>query len=106
PTRSEMAPYASTVPFEAFGHSAFSRRYAAQAIALSQWKSPDPKPSLPNAPYTPVLKSLTLDYSPTSTLDLVQGDLQSAAAFLIVGPFGATRAGVRAAPRVVPEIEG
>jgi hypothetical protein len=105
PTRSEMVHYASTVPFEAFGHAAFARRYANQAVALSQWTqaSGTSKPVLPSEPYTPVLKSLSIDYSAAATL--VPGDLHSADTFLLVGPFGATRAGVQAA-RVVPAIEG
>ena len=106
PTRSELAHYASTVPFEAFGHSAFARRYANQAVALSQWTlaSGTPKPVLPSDPYTPVLKSLSIDYSAAATL--VPGDIHSAATFLTVGPFGATRASARAAARVVPNIDG
>jgi hypothetical protein len=104
PTRTDLALNAVTVPFEAFGHHAFSRRYTNQAIALSQWAGPPTaKPILPNEPYTPVLKSLSVDY--TATADLVPGDLHSAGTFLIVGPFGATRAGESAAARVVPQIE-
>jgi hypothetical protein len=104
PTRSEMARYARTVPFEAFGHGAFARRYANQAIALSTWPGTGEKPGLPSEPYTPVLQSLSLDYS--AAADLVPGDIHSAATFLIVGPFGATRAGVRAPARIVPQVEG
>src|SRR5438874_245902 len=37
PARSDLAGNATSVPFEAFGHGAFPRRYANQAIALSQW---------------------------------------------------------------------
>jgi hypothetical protein len=105
PSKDDLAVNATTVPFEAFGHTAYPRRYINQAIALSQWKTGD-KPVLPKEPYTPVLKSLTLDYSATASLDLVNADVHSAATFLIVGPFGATRASVGAAARVVPEIEG
>jgi hypothetical protein len=105
PTRSEMAHYASTVPFEAFGHSAFARRYVNQAIALSQWtQGSGPKPVLPSDPYPPVLKSLSIDYSAAATL--VPGDIHSTATFLIAGPFGATRASIRVPARVVPEIKG
>lgn len=103
PERSHLGAYAFTVPFEAFGHSAFPRRYASQAIALSK-PSPPANAVLPNEPYTPMLKSLSLDYQ--ATADLVPGNVHSAATFLIVGPFGTTRAGVRAAARVVPQIEG
>ncbi len=104
PTRGDLSAFAYTVPFEAFGHSAFSRRYTDKAIELSQWKAPAEKPILPNEPYTPMLKGLSLDYS--AKADLVPGNVHSADTFLIVGPFGATRAGVRAAARVVPQIEG
>jgi len=106
PNRTDMAVYASTIPFEAFGHSAFPRRYAQSAIALAQWKQGDsnPKPVLPNDPYTPVLQSLSLDYTADATF--VPGDTHSASTFLIVGPFGATQAGVRASAFVVPEIDG
>lgn len=105
PTRSDLATNATTVPFEAFGHSAFSPRYTNQAIALSKWTGPPPtKPVLPNQPYTPVLKKLSLDYS--ATAELVPGDIHSASTFTIAGPFGVTRAGVRAAARLVPPIDG
>ncbi|MES1254887.1 MAG: hypothetical protein ABUS56_04725 [Acidobacteriota bacterium] len=104
PTRIVLAPYATTVPFEAFGHSAFPRRYATQAIALSQSPPPNPKPLLPNEPYTPVLNTLSLDYTATSAL--IPGDHQATGTFLNVGPFGATPAGDRAVARLVPEIDG
>ncbi len=104
PTRIDLAPFATTVPFDAFGHNAFPRRYATQAIALSQNLPPDPRPPLPNEPYTPVLNSLSLDYSATSAL--VPGDPHATGTFLIVGPFGATPASDRAVARVVPEIDG
>lgn len=105
PIPSDLAGFSSTVPFEAFGHSAFSRRYTDKAIALSKWTAPPPdKPVLPNEPYTPVLKSLSLDYSAEATL--VPGDAHNAATFLIMGPFGATRARAGAAAPVVPAIEG
>lgn len=103
PTRIDLAQFATTVKFDAFGHNAFPRRYATQAIALSQ-NPPDPKPLLPNEPYTPVLNTLSLDYSASSTL--VPGDSHATGAFLIVGPFGATPASDRAVARVVPEIHG
>lgn len=103
PTRIDLAPFATTVPFEAFGHSAFPRRYATRAIVLSQ-DPPDPKPLLPNEPYTPVLNTLSLDYTATSAL--VPGDHHATGTFLTVGPFGATPASDRAVARLVPEIDG
>jgi hypothetical protein len=103
PTRIDLAPYATTVPFDAFGHNAFPRRYATRAIALSQ-NPPDPKPELPNEPYTPVLNTLSLDYAARSAL--VPGDHHATGTFLTVGPFGATPASDRAVARLVPEIDG
>ena len=103
PTRADLASNATTVPFEAFGHAAYARRYVDQAIALSLWKT-GPKPQLPSEPYTPVLKSVTLDYSARAGYSL--DNRHSAASFLSVGPFGATRSSGRAPARVVPEIGG
>jgi hypothetical protein len=100
PTTTDLAPNAISVPFEAFGHNAFSPRFTAQTIALSQWKSPDPKPVLPNPPYTPVLKTLSLDYTASTDSD------HSVAAWLSVGPFGTTRVAEQAAGRIVPRIDG
>ena len=102
PTRGDLAPYTS-VPFEAFGHSAFPRRYANQAIALSK-PNPPANTVLPNEPYTPVLNTLSLDY--TAEAELVPGDRHAAGTFLILGPFGATPAGDRAVARVAPRIDG
>ena len=47
-------------PFEAFGHRVFPTIYTHKAIDLSV---PTGDGLLPNPPYTPVLKSVTLDYS-------------------------------------------
>jgi len=102
PTRNDLQSYTS-VPFEAFGHSAFARRYAQMAIALSK-TPPDPKAKLPNEPYTPVLAGLSLDYRATAAL--APGDSHTAEAFFIYGPFGATRASDEAPARLAPEIEG
>lgn len=104
PTRADLSAYSPSVPFEAFGHTAFPRRYTEKAIELAQSPPPNPKPVLPNEPYTPVLKSLSLDYS--ATADLLPGDVHSAGTFLIVGAFGTTRAGAQAAARIVPGIDG
>lgn len=103
PTQSDMANWAQKVPFEAFGHSAFARRYAYQAIALSQ--SPSPAgPTLPSQPYTPTLSSLSLDY--TAAAEFTPGDPQAAETFLILGPFDPTRVGDAVPARVVPQIDG
>ena len=102
PTRDDFAIFASEVPFEAFGHPVFARRYAHQAMALATWTSGQ-KPRLPSEPYTPVLNSLTLDYHATATL--VPNDDQPAAYF-VVGPHGAIRAPRVAQARLVPQLDG
>ena len=101
PTRNDFAAFASVVPFEAFGHPVFARRYANQAIALATWTA-GPKPLLPSEPYTPVLKSLTIDYHATATL--APNDDQPAAYF-VVGPHGAIRATRVAQARLVPRLD-
>lgn len=106
PTRTGMQSYASTVPFEAFGHAAFARRYAYQAFALSQWTaaSGEAKPLLPSEPYTPVLKTLSLSYRAQSHLQ--PGARDATGAFLVLGPFGATRVTAPEAARLVPAVDG
>lgn len=103
PTRDDTRDNWTRVPFEAFGHAAFPRRYANQAIALSRWTAGS-QPELPNEPYTPVLKSLTLDYA--AIAELIPGDVHSAERFFLWGPFGATTAGTGVPARLVPEIDG
>ena len=100
PTPGDVSGYSFTVPFEAFGHNAFSRRYTENAIALAKSTA---GAKLPNDPYTPVLKSVTANYSAKATF---HPTVRSADTFLTVGPFGAIRASARAAARVVPPIEG
>lgn len=100
PTRDDFANFATVVPFEAFGHPVFARRYAHQAIALATWTS-GPKPLLPSEPYTPVLNSLTLNYHATASL--VPGDGQPAAYF-VVGPHGAIRASRVEQAKLVPRV--
>jgi hypothetical protein len=103
PTRDDLRTYATEVPFEAFGHQAFARRYAVQAIALSRSTS-DPQPKLPNEPYTPTLTSLALDYM--AEVYMTPGNIHTEEALFILEPFGYTRAGGVVPARLVPEIEG
>jgi hypothetical protein len=103
PKRSEMQLYSAKAPFEAFGHPVFPARYAVQAIALSD----DPDNSnikLPKEPYTPVLSSLTLDYS--ARTQILASAVPASSGFFVVGPFGARRAGSAAEMRLVPAIDG
>jgi len=103
PKRSEMQLYSPKAPFEAFGHPVFPARYAVQAIALSQVPN-DPNIKLPKEPYTPVLSSLSLDY--TAAAQILTSTVSSSSSFFVVGPFGARRAGSNTEARLVPTIDG
>lgn len=63
PTRSDLDFEPAEAPFEAFGHKTFPVAYTKQAIALSKHDDNGPEPELPKQPYTPTLKSVTLDYT-------------------------------------------
>lgn len=83
-----------TGPNEAFGHQMFPRVYARQVIKLTNAGSGsqngekkttpgpgmgamativDQTPQLPEEPYTPVIKSIHLDYTATAKIDLTTG---------------------------------
>src|SRR5262245_1204290 len=103
PTASGLSGYSTSVPFEAFDANASSRPNTESAIKLT--KPPVPADAkLPNDPYTPVLKRLTVNYSAQATFE--PGSVHSSDTFLIAGPFGATRASARGTARLVPKIEG
>jgi hypothetical protein len=53
--------------FEAFGHALFPILYAQRAVALSRFTPPGDPPVLPNQPYTPQIKSLSIDYASEET---------------------------------------
>ena len=93
--------------FEAFGHQMFPKRYATQAIALSQWEAttdnPEP-PQLPNQPLTPTLASLSLDYS--ASVEMMPGAAHTEATFFRLEPFGYTAASEDVPARLVPEMGG
>ncbi len=96
-------PYASEVPFQAFGHQAFGRRYAVQALALSRFTGAGVKPELPNEPYTPTLAGLSLDY--TAAASATVGDLHADEALFVLQPWGYERAGGEVAARLVPDLD-
>lgn len=103
PTAAELSLKATTIPFEAFGHTAFSRRYANTALILSR-PNPPAGTELPAAPYTPILSKLSLDY--TATTSFVSGDRRASGSFFVCGPFGCARASDTIAARLVPMIDG
>ena len=106
PARGSFNAYVQDPPFEAFGHQAFPRRYANQAIALSKWDSGSgtAKPILPNEPYTPVLARVSLDYQAEASF--VPGDVHAYESLFTLGPFGYTAADKEVKARLVPIIDG
>lgn len=63
PSRSALENQPVEAPFEAFGHKTFPFAYTQQVILLSKYNNIGPKPELPKPPYTPVLKSVQLNYT-------------------------------------------
>jgi len=96
------SPYASDVPFEAFGHKTFAPRYAQQAIELSRDTSAEVV--LPNGPYTPTLAGLTINY--TAVSEFVPRDRQADNSFFTLDAFGYIEADDEIAARLVPDIQG
>lgn len=66
PTALDAENQPEDAPFEAFGHKCYPVIYTRKAIDLSK-PAPLGDGILPNQPYTPVLKSVTLDYSATES---------------------------------------
>ncbi|MEN8228459.1 MAG: baseplate J/gp47 family protein [Bacteroidota bacterium] len=67
-TKTDLGNLPAAAPFEAFGHKTFPYAYTQQVIALSKHTTGTP-PELPKPPYTPMLKSITLDYSAKDILN-------------------------------------
>lgn len=63
PGKNDLQNLPQEAPFEAFGHKTFPVAYTQQVLALSKWDGLGTKPELPKPPYTPVLKSVTVDYT-------------------------------------------
>ncbi|MGB8192283.1 MAG: baseplate J/gp47 family protein, partial [Chitinophagaceae bacterium] len=67
PTKIDVANLPEEAPFEAFGHKTYPFVYTQQVLALSQYRGMGTKPELPLQPYTPTLKSVTVDYTAKDT---------------------------------------
>ena len=82
--------------FLAFGHSYFPRLYTQQIIkkTVGENGTPDPNAALPNEPYTPYIKSLSLNYSSKEIILLSRDQAlpktfdRRVERFFHVGPFG------------------
>lgn len=77
-----------------FGHSAYPSVLATQSVKVGKVLMDDPDatpPSLPKAPYTPVMEYITLDYSCESFIDPANSFASDGNAFYHLHPFGPSR---------------
>ncbi|GAA0560537.1 baseplate J/gp47 family protein [Chitinophaga japonensis] len=77
-------------PFEAFGHKVYPGVYTQKVIALSKHEN-GPKPVLPKPPYTPVLKTISLDYTAREVFS--PGTPNGTDQYFILDVFGAAETG-------------
>lgn len=92
------------IHINAFGHAAYPNLYTEQAIALSKYEGPPPPdpPTLPNEPYTPTIKSLTLDYTSTQTVNFPNNHDDRVERLFHIRPFGHNEA-LSDAPSMLPQ---
>lgn len=102
PTRGNMTYLPNYAPFEAFGHKSFSKVYTRQAIALGQFTPPGNPPELPNEPYTPTLKSVSLDY--TAGDSFYPSTPNGVEQFFSIDIFGTHELGEYGIARIIPKI--
>ncbi|WP_282084917.1 baseplate J/gp47 family protein [Aquimarina algiphila] len=86
----ELLDLRNVEPFKAFGHKEFPQLYTEQAIALATYDPIEPgnppQPVLPNQPYTPTIKELTLGYTANKTIVTnAQSEYDN---LFQIGPFG------------------
>lgn len=100
PTAANLGNEPVSAPFEAFGHKTFPTAYAERAIEISQG-SIDP---LPQLPYTPALKSVSIAYGASTTFkpDNPNGFDQ----FFSVDAFGVRAINSNESASLVPELPG
>ncbi|QJW89138.1 hypothetical protein HNV11_06900 [Spirosoma taeanense] len=98
------APRYDEYGFEAFGHTIFPIVYAQKAVAMSRALPTDPPVVLPNPPYTPQIKSLTLDYDAGETFVPRVDD--PANLFWFLEPFGHRQLLPSESVAVLPPVSG
>ncbi len=94
-------------PFKTFGHKEFPQLYTEQAIALATYDPIEPgnppPPVLPNQPYTPTIKELTLNYTARKTIVInSQNEYEN---LFQVGPFGFRQLDAQFHRELVPTFE-
>lgn len=97
PTQSDAGNQPSYAPFEAFGHKAFPAIYTHKAIDLSL-KTGDGL--LPNQPYTPTLKSVSLDY--TASENFIPFNPNGIEQFFLLDIFGNAELNKNDTSRLIP----
>lgn len=96
PTKTDVGSTPNYAPFEAFGHKAFPAIYANHAIRIAKDEDID----LPLSPYTPLLSTITLDYTAVNTFKPRTPNLVDQ--FFTLDVFGAAEADEGSQPRLVP----
>ena len=89
--------------FEGFGHALFPTIYAKKAIAISK-APPGDMTLLPNPPYTPQIKSLSIDYVAEETF--APNATRSDNLFWYIEPFGHRRLVEGESVRLLPPVDG
>ncbi len=89
-----------------FGHSIFSNVYALQAIELSK-EDAKPWAQLPNAPYTPSMQELSLDYESTVTyqFDNESASEKNTEQFFYVEPYGVKELTSSSSNHLLPQFD-
>lgn len=88
-------------PPEAFGHTVFRDLYTKALIVYAKDNDEANKKAVPNEPYTPLVKKISIDYESNDETVLPSGAINSKALFYHVYPFGVkkeTKAGVTLMP--------
>ncbi len=98
PTTADLVNLPSYAPFEAFGHKSFPAIYAHKSVDLAKSV---PNTVLPNQPYTPTLKSVTLDYTAKETCSWATPN--GIDQFFVLDIFGNAEARSTDPARLVPE---
>ncbi|HEY5746264.1 MAG TPA: hypothetical protein VIU12_09330, partial [Chryseolinea sp.] len=98
PTPADLVNLPSYAPFEAFGHKSFPAIYAHKSVDLAKSV---PNVVLPNQPYTPTLKSVTLDYTAKETCSWATPN--GIDQFFLLDIFGNAEVRTNDSPRLVPE---
>ena len=90
--------------FEAFGHALFPTLYAQRAVAISRFTPPGDPPVLPNQPYTPQIRSLSIDYVSEETF--TPNPTRTDNLFWYIEPFGHRQLVGGESVMVLPPITG